>query len=105
MKQIEITTQAEALTFMGDIAARGHVLEIVLPTTACAKRVLLRGACRRIAKLLRDELEYPGAALALEVYAEGLRTPEALDDYEPDETTLVDMPLADGTGGYASIRT
>lgn len=103
MKQIETATPASARAFLSEIAARGHVLEIVLPTTAAAKRALLRGVCRRAARLLRDELAYPGAALALEAYAEGLRTPEPDDDYDPDETTLVDIPLATGTGCYPNL--
>lgn len=93
MKQIEIESPAEAQAFLNELASRGHVLEVVLPTTECAKRALLRGVCRRAAKLLRDELGYSGAALALEAYAEGLRTPEPLEDYDGEETTLVEVPL------------
>lgn len=77
------------------------VLELPMPCTAHAKRALLRGACRRIATLLRDELGYPGAALALEAHAEKLRTPHAVED--DGEATVVDLfPLAIGTGSHGA---
>lgn len=78
------------------------VLEIVLPTTDCAKHALLRGVCRRAARLLREDLGYPGAALALEARAEGLRSLDLPDGGE-EETTLVDTPLAAGTGCYPTL--
>lgn len=65
------------------------VLELPYPQTRDAKRALLRGVCRRAAKLLRGELNYPGAALALEAHAETLRSPHDVDD--DGETTIVDV--------------
>lgn len=62
---------------------------VEFPSQSDARRALRRGAYRAAARALRDQLGYPGAALALEAYAEGLRAPhEVVDD---GETTVVDM--------------
>ncbi|HKP08310.1 MAG TPA: hypothetical protein VJU58_13740 [Microbacterium sp.] len=65
------------------------VLELPFQSDREARRALLRGVCRRAAKLLRDELNYPGAALALEAHAETLRAPHQVED--DGETTVVEV--------------
>ncbi len=67
----------------------GVVLELPFPSELDAKRALVRGAYRRSARALR-EIGYPGAALALEALAEGLRTTQhpVADD---GEVTVIDM--------------
>lgn len=65
------------------------ILELPFPCEGAARRALLRAAYRRSAKALRDQLGYPGAALALDALAESMCTPDyaVCDD---GETTVVD---------------
>ena len=56
------------------------ILEFPFPNEPAAKRALLRGACARVAQILRTELGYPGAALALDSYVETLRSPHPVED-------------------------
>lgn len=65
------------------------ILELPFPCERAAKRALLRGAARRIARMLREELNYPGAALALEMHVETLRDEPFAEDDEP--TVVLDV--------------
>lgn len=67
----------------------GVILELPYDIEGDARRALRRAAYRAAARALRDVLGYPGAALALEMYAEELRTIEVDDG----ETTVVDIPM------------
>lgn len=64
------------------------ILELPYPCERDAKRALLRGCYRQSARTLR-QLGYPGAALALEAHAEGLRPLHPVDD--DNEQTIVQV--------------
>lgn len=66
------------------------VLEIPFPSAPAARRALRRGAYRLAARALRDELDYPGAALALDALAEMLRPPHEVED-DGEDTVVVSL--------------
>lgn len=71
------------------------VLELQLDSAPDVRRAMRRGAYRAAARALREQLGYPGAALALEGLAESLRDPHPVED--DGEPTVVDrMPMLDG---------
>ncbi len=58
------------------------ILELPFSSDAAARAALQRGAHRASARVLRDVLNYPGAALALELYVERMRSPRDVNDTE-----------------------
>lgn len=70
-----------------------RALPLTFPDEAHAKRALRRGAYRAAAKALREKLGYPGAALALESFADSLL--ECSEDHgaEDSDKTIVDLPV------------
>lgn len=64
-------------------------LELPLARDGDAKRALRRGAARAMARVLRTQLGYPGAALALEMYAEDLRAPFDPGQFDDDPDTEI----------------
>lgn len=73
------------------LSPEGSDVVLRLPSEGVAKLALLRGAYRRAAKALREQLGYPGAALALEKLAASLQTASSPEDEDDCDKTVVDL--------------